>query len=93
MAARYQPTAILIVNSPTQSSELAARVRTDWQGVTAADLQTSLLSDLHAAPNSWFADRALRHLRLYYSQSYVALAGDDAEKRDDFEAREKAPSR
>ena len=91
MAARYQPTAILFVNSPTQSPELAARVRADWQGATATDLEASLLSDLRTAPIDGMADSALRRLRLYYPQTYAALTGDDAKKRDAFEAREKAP--
>lgn len=92
-AARYQPTALLFVSSPTESPELAAKVRADWQGATAANLEASLLSDLRTAPNAWFADNALKRLRLYYPQTYAGLDGVDAQKRADFEAREKAPPR
>jgi len=91
LAVRYQPTAIVLVNSPVETPALAARIRKDWQGVDATALEASLLSDLRseAELDDWHGYRAaLVRLRFYYPKTYAALAGDDLRKRRSFEAEE-----
>lgn len=87
-AVRYQPSAIIIVNSPIQMPELAQKTEADWQGVTADQLRTSLTDDFHDAPNFFLADDALRRLRFYFPDTYAGLSGKDADLRKEFEARE-----
>jgi hypothetical protein len=100
-AVRYQPTAILMVNSPIETPLLAERVRRDWAGIDAGSLKPALLSDLHrdhfgaadaedekhALENTW--DGALRRLRFYYPDAYAGLTGSDLQKRQAFETRER----
>ena len=45
-AVRYQPTAILFVNSPIMTPELAQRIEADWKGVDSKGLEASLLNDI-----------------------------------------------
>jgi hypothetical protein len=52
VAARYQPTGVVVVNSPMEAPSLVRRVRADWTGVGARDLRTSLLADLHMPLNT-----------------------------------------
>jgi hypothetical protein len=91
-AVRYQPTLILIVNSPVVAPSLAKRIRKDWGGLDAKAHEASLLSDLHSADDAdgWagYANALLR-LQYYYPQTYAALSGKDLEKRNAFEAEER----
>jgi len=85
LALRYQPTALLVVNSPVLVPRLAERVRADWESVTAEEHIASLVADLE-----WEADEsnyaaALVRLRHYYPESYARLEGDNARKRAEFE--------
>jgi len=47
IAARYQMTAFIVVNSPVETPDLAERVRSDWTGVGRQELKAALLADLH----------------------------------------------
>jgi hypothetical protein len=102
-AVRYRATGIVIVNSPVETPELAARVRADWSGVDDGGVKTALLADLHATKLEGAPDveteaatlgalhsGALRRLRYYFPDAYAALIGPDQEKRRAFEAAERA---
>src|SRR5215471_14806767 len=83
-AVRYEPTALLIVNSPVQTPGLAAKVKADWGGATATDLRESLLADLHGPYDSLY-EPALVRLRIYFPEVYAGLTGLDSKKRAAFE--------
>jgi len=92
LAARYQPTAIVYVNSPIETPSLAKRIRADWTGLDAKSHEASLLSDLRhkSELSGWQEYRgALARLRFYYSNTYASLTGDDLKKREAFETEEK----
>jgi hypothetical protein len=88
-AVRYQPTAILIVNSPIEQPSIGERIVRDWHGLDSSALEASLLADLRDHGSRFF-EGALRRLRFYYPKTYAALSGKDLEKRNAFEADEKA---
>ena len=63
------------------------------QSAAASAHEASLLKDLRAAKDleGWPGYRdALVRLRFYYPKTYAALSGEDLEKRNAFEADEKA---
>ena len=91
-AVRYQPTAILYVNSPIEQPSLAERIKRDWGRVNTAGLEAALLDDVRSHPER-FVDGALRRLRFYYPRTYASLTGADLKKREAFEAEEKSSSR
>lgn len=82
---RYQPTAILIVNSPVETPALAAKTRNDWQNADAMELRASLLRDVR---DGYRWRSALPRLRLYFPDAYDGLSGPDLERRLAFEAEE-----
>jgi len=90
-AARYQPSALVYVNSPIETPSLAQRIRGDWAGLDAKAHEASLLSDLRTESelDDWhgYGD-ALKRLRFYYPKTYAGLTGDDLVKRKAFEAEE-----
>lgn len=88
-AVAYQPTAIVLIDSPILLPDLARRTRADWSGLSAEDHKRSLLSDLRNTTDDSRIEDALRRLRLYYPAVYAALGGDDAAKRAKFETAEK----
>lgn len=101
-AVRYQPSAIVMVNSPIESPALADRVRADWAGINAEGVRNSLLHDLHIAKlgNASDAEResqmlehihsgALVRLRYYFPETYASLTGADLEMRKAFERTER----
>jgi hypothetical protein len=105
-AVRYQPTAIVIVNSPIEMPELAKRVLADWAGIDGNGVKKSLLADLHATKLEDVADPdaesqlleqihsgALIRLRYYFPDTYAALAGADLVARDAFERAERERGR
>jgi hypothetical protein len=87
-AARYQPTGILIVNSPIETPELAAALREDWTGLTPVDHRADLIEDIRAQDKVFLYGAAFVRLRFYYPDAYLALTGDDLAKRKLFEADE-----
>jgi len=52
ISVRYQPSAILYVNSPVMTPALADRIEKDWSGVDAGGLEASLLEDLGLEANT-----------------------------------------
>lgn len=62
---RYQPSAILVVNSPIEAPVLVEDVQRDWGGVDSDKLMRSLLADLHADRQT-----ALARLRFYFPAEY-----------------------
>ena len=101
-AVRYQPTAIVFVNSPIESPELAKRVRADWTGTDDEGVKSSLLSDLHTTQLEGASDTekvsgalehihsgALLRLRFYFPNTYASLTGADLEMRKAFERAER----
>jgi hypothetical protein len=101
-AVRYQPSAIVMVNSPIESPALASHVREDWSGIDAAGLKTSLLVDIHADRLAGALDAeteaaalqlvqwgALRRLRYYFPDTYAALDDADLKKREAFEKNDR----
>ena len=67
---RYQPTGGLVINSPVAKPELAAKVRKDWTGLTAADFLNQLIQDANAEGSS-NREEAVRRLRYYFPSDYV----------------------
>lgn len=87
---RYLPSKnMLYVNSPIEQPSLVARIHKDWDETDSAGLEAALLEDLRVHPKR-FLDGALRRLRFYYPKTYAALSGPDLEKRQAFEAKERA---
>ena len=88
LAARYQPSAGLVVNSPIETPSLIDRIKKDWGDLDAQAHEKSLLDDVRASDQIYFFSGALKRLRFYYPSAYTALQGDDAKKRALFEAQE-----
>jgi hypothetical protein len=98
LAVRYQPSAGLVVNSAIEAPVLVEKVRNDWGSADAEMLKASLLADIHTANypkdvskagnTARFVNPALQRLRLYFPETYNALAGDDLQKRKEFEKEE-----
>jgi hypothetical protein len=85
-AVRYQPSAILVINSPVEMPSLAAKVRRDWSGVDSDQLKASLLSDARVGTAA-AAGPALQRLRFYFPDEYrrQAEGGDLKDKIGEFE--------
>jgi hypothetical protein len=87
LAVRYQPSAILVVNSPIEAPALIAAVKRDWSGIDSSAHMTSLLNDARASDNLRLYGPALQRLRFYYPSEYQRqLQGDLQEKISAFEA-------
>jgi hypothetical protein len=75
IAAHYQMTARVHVNSPVETPALAAKVRADWAGVDADGLRASLLADLRTqlrpAPPEY--SRKFRHGLRNRSPNYMQI--------------------
>lgn len=88
-AVRYQPSAILVVNSPVHRPRLAEWTRRDWSGLTREQHRASLMSDVIAGNGQQgrhMAREALVRLRFYYPQTYARLAGEHADAKAAFVA-------
>ncbi len=72
-AVRYQPSMCLVVNSPVGTPALAAAVKADWGGLTAAEHQHSLEQDAIYVRNPLTSGEALKRLYFYYPQAGEAL--------------------
>jgi len=90
VAVRYQPSAMVIVNSPLEAPDLIERVTSDWSGLDARSHEASLLADIRAGDNIRLFGPALARLRFYYAGAYQSLRDEDRKKREAFEAQEKA---
>jgi len=66
LAARYQPSGCMVVNSPTQYPVLARAAREDWRDITTEGLEQSLIEDLTEKSAFWTSDGALEHLLFYF---------------------------
>jgi hypothetical protein len=82
IAVRYQPTGIIIINSPIHTPILIDRIKKDWGALDAAGHEASLLSDLREGKNQWDWADVLARLRFYYPSAYAALSGEDLRKRE-----------
>lgn len=85
IAVRYQPTGIIIVNSPVEAPVLVERIKEDWGDLDAAGHEASLLSDIREAKSQWDWMPALARLHFYYPGAYTSLSGADLRKRKAFE--------
>jgi hypothetical protein len=72
---RYQPSAILIINSPIEAPVLGDDVKRDWGDVDSDKLLLSLLADLRANRLT-----ALSRLRVYFPAEYERQIAADALK-------------
>jgi hypothetical protein len=65
-AVRYQPTAIIIVNSPIASPALRAAVKEEWDGLTPAQHRASLIEDILKPDHEGRRIGACKRLAYYY---------------------------
>jgi len=76
-AVRYQPTAMIVINTPTHDDLLAKQVRAIWQSMNSAQhLLDSLLLDYAGGKNSdrrGFGDGAAMRLLYYFPQQTTNL--------------------
>ena len=73
-AVRYQPSLCLVVNSPVETPALAAAVKADWGGLTAAEHQHSLEQDAISLRTTLSPGDGLKRLFFYYPESGEPLA-------------------
>jgi ankyrin repeat protein len=73
-AVRYQPTAIIIVSSPTASPDLLAQLVRDWKGATELDLAASLVNDFLKPDEEDRRIGAAWRLAYYYPEYLEPLA-------------------
>jgi hypothetical protein len=70
LAVRYQPSLILVVNSPIEAPALIAAVKRDWSSVGSSELLSSLLADARVSDDLSLYGPALQRLRFYYPSEY-----------------------
>jgi hypothetical protein len=99
------PSGFLTVNSPLMAPVLIEKIRTDWGKGEAETLKASLMADIHGTSGPFqnihtekedlyteiVVNPALRRLRLYFPDTYNALAGDDLARKLEFERQDAAP--
>src|SRR5262249_17051070 len=73
-AVRYQPTAIVIVSSPTMSPTLRKQVRADWTGLTESRHAASLVNDFLKPDSDERKRGAAERLAYYYPRYLEPLA-------------------
>jgi ankyrin repeat protein len=73
-AVRYQPTAIIIVNSPTRSPDLADWVKQSWGGLTPKQHRAALIADFVKADHDGRRIGACKRLAYYYPDALEPLA-------------------
>jgi len=101
-AVRLQPTGFLVVNSPIQVPDLLDMVKSDWGSGDAEIVKTSLLADINctshppriddASCTRTVVNPALRRLKLYFPDTYMALAGSDQQRKREFERQDSGHS-
>ena len=90
IAVRYQPSAILVVNSPIEVPALIAAVKRDWGAISSSELMSSLLADAQTSDNLRIYGPALQRLRFYYPSEYRRQSeGDLGGKISAFEAEQR----
>jgi hypothetical protein len=99
-AVRSQPTGFLVVNSPIEAPILIENVKSDWGNGDAESVKASLLADIQGADRltgishdlyiETSANPALRRLKLYFPDDYKSLAGNDLQRKIEFEKKETA---
>jgi hypothetical protein len=99
------PSGLLQVNSPLMAPVLIEKIGKDWGNGEAETLKASLMADIHGTSGPFqnihteqedlytkiVVNPALRRLRLYFPDSYNALAGDDLTRKLEFERQDAAP--
>jgi hypothetical protein len=68
-AIRYQPTAIIVVNSPTRSKALLAAIRKEWTGLTPEKHRESLITDARLSDYCGRVEGAILRLGYYFPDS------------------------
>jgi len=74
LAVRYQPTAIIVVNSPVLCADLRNAVRAEWGHITHEQIRDSLISDAATPAAAAQATGALAMLSKMYPDALVAAA-------------------
>jgi hypothetical protein len=72
-AVRGQPTACIVINSPVQTTTLAAAVKSDWAGLTVEQHKQSLSRDALSI-HPYATPAAMERLLFYYPKEGEALA-------------------
>lgn len=73
-AARYQPTACIMINSPTYSERLRRAIETEWGELTPERHVESLTRDLFEPDFEWRREGACLRLGFYYPEALEPLA-------------------
>jgi hypothetical protein len=72
-AVRYQPTACIMVNSPTESEKLLAVTKTEWGTLTPEQHKQSLLKDIVSPDYENRAEEGIKRLAFYYPDAAEAV--------------------
>jgi ankyrin repeat protein len=72
-AVRYQPTAIIVVNSPTRSPDLADWVKQSWGSLTPKQHRAALIADFVKADHDGRRIGACKRLAYYYPDALEPL--------------------
>jgi hypothetical protein len=73
-AVRYQPTAFVIINSPTTSRSLRKVIKEEWGGITPAQHKESLVRDFLKPDHEYRRIGACLRLGFYYPEAIERLA-------------------
>ncbi len=73
-AVRYQPTACIVINSPTRSASLRKRVQAAWGGLTREKHRASLVADFLRPDHEERRIGACKRLAYYYPDALEPLA-------------------
>jgi hypothetical protein len=74
--ARYQPSAIVIVNSPVWCTDLASAVRKEWAGITPAQHRASLIRDVTQEDGAYHDESGVLALQRYYPDAIAGAIRD-----------------
>jgi ankyrin repeat protein len=72
-AVRYQPTACIMVNSPTYSEALRRAIIQEWGGITPEQQKASLIRDFLEPDHAWRRAQAALRLAYYYPDALEPL--------------------
>jgi len=79
-AIRYQPTAIIMVNSPTYSKALLAAVKKEWSDLTPEKHRQSLIADVKTPDRPDRREGAFQRLAFFYPESVEKLVLEELAK-------------